>query len=257
VADDEEVQPARISSHHERISRHYTTVRPARLEHLVLVDPDELDEDRDDELEICVRRRANDGGRFDEVLAGRAGLSLETLPPWARHEIARCQHYATLHAEAPAGRARELLQAAEALLVEWAQNGQLSFALDCLTWTWRRADEIKARSFSVEQHFTVVVEAVERQPGAGHLVRTRGLAKFALPEIGMRAPRAEAERVSEWVREVGRRGAEGEPLQPGRRITVGGRGLALWPRSEDCLSAAPRDEAPLYELREGGLSVVR
>ena len=46
-------------------------------------------------------------------------------------------------------------------------------------------------------------------------------------------------------------------FQPGRRIVLANRGFALWPRTEDCLSAASAEEAPVYELREGGLSVVR
>jgi hypothetical protein len=73
----------------------------------------------------------------------------------------------------------------------------------------------------------------------------------------MRATRAEVERVAEWVRELGRRGAEGESFQPGRRIQLDGQAFALWPRAEDCLAPAPADAAPLYELREGGLSIVR
>jgi hypothetical protein len=224
---------------------------------VAVLDSGDVEEARDDELEVCVRQRATDGGRFDELLGGRAGLSLEGLPEWARHEIARCQRYATLSAVVAAPRARALIQAAEALLVQWAQEGELTWTVDGVTGGWRAAEVMMPRRFYVEDHFVVVVEAVERAPGAGHLVRTRGLAKFGLPDVGMRSSRAEAERVAQWVRELGRRGAEGEPYQPGRRITLSGQGFALWPRSEDGLQAAPADSAPLYELREGGLSVVR
>jgi hypothetical protein len=231
--------------------------RLARLEYVAILDGGDIDEARDDELEICARQRATDGGRFDELLLGRAGLGLETMPAWARHEIVRCQRYATVSACAPGDRAHRVAHEAESLLAAWAREGELLWALDCLTWTWRHHGELGERAFSVENHFVVVVESVERAPGAGHLVRTRGLAKFARPDVGMRRPRAEAERASAWVREVGRRGAEGEPFQPGRRITVLGQHFALWPRSEDCLSSAPAGDAPLYELREGGLSLLR
>jgi hypothetical protein len=232
--------------------------RLARFEHVAVLDSGDVEEARDDELVVGVRQRANDGGRFDEILSGRAGLSLEGLPVWARHEIARCQRYASVSVEVPRERAQAMIQAAERLLLEWAQAGELTWTVDGVTGGWRAAEAILPRpTFAADDHFVVVVEAVERAPGAGHLVRSRGLTKFALPDVAMRAPRAEAPGVAEWVREVARRGAEGEPFQPGRRILVRGRGFALWPRSEDGLSAAPPDEAPLYELREGGLAVVR
>jgi hypothetical protein len=230
--------------------------RPARLEYLVLLDSPDLEEARSDELEVTVRMRATDGGRFDEAIGGRAGLAVDEMPKWAQTEIARCQRYATICASVPEERARPIVEAAEKLLLDW--KDELTWVLDCVTSTWRSRDEIDERPFSVEDHFLVVVEAVERAPGVGHLVRTRGLGKFARPDVGMRAPRSDAEKISSWVRAVGRRGAEGEPFLPGRRLTLaGGPPLALWPRTEDCLASAPADESPLWELREGGLSLVR
>ena len=233
-------------------------VRLAWLEYIAVLDGFVTEEDRADELEIQVRNRATDGGRFDEILSGRAGLTLEALPAWARHEVGRCQRYASLLARGTEDRARYLVETAESILAAWARAGDLAWVLDRVTSTWRRGDQVvEQRAFSVEDQFVVVVEAVERAPGVGHLVRTRGLAKFARAEVGMRTPRSEAEAVSEWVREVGRRGAEGEVFQPGRRLLVAGRPFALWPRSEDCLETLPPNEAPLFELREGGLAVVR
>jgi hypothetical protein len=240
-------------------------VRPARLLHFALLDSpdvDELLEPALPELEVTVRLRATDGGRFDEMMSGRAGLALDSMEPWARHEIARCQRYATLSAAAPDSSARALVQAAEAVLFALAEAGELSWALDATTSAWRTPEQILAlpssRPFAADEHFIVVVEAVERAPGAGHLVRTRGLGKFGRPDVAMHAPRAEAERAADWVRQVARRGALGEPFLPGRRLSLPSLPpLALWPRTDDGLSPAPADEAPIYELKAGGLSLVR
>jgi hypothetical protein len=232
--------------------------RLARLHYLAILDTDEIDEAREDELEVTMRMRATDGGRFDELVSGRALLSVQEMPSWAEHEIGRCQRYATIEAAVDPARASPLLRAAETLFCGWAAERDLTWLLDVQTATWRAADAVVPRAFSVEDHFLVAVEAIERAPFVGHLVRTRGLAKFGRPDIGMRGPRSESEKLAEWVRAVGKRGAEGDPFAVGRRLSIPGLPpLALYPRTEDCLSPAPPDDAPLYELREGGLSVVR
>src|SRR5262249_12933008 len=91
--------------------------RPARLEYLVLLDSPDLEESRSDELEVTVRMRATDGGRFDEAVGGRAGLAVDEMPKWAQTEIARCQRYATICASVPEDRARPIVEAAETLLL--------------------------------------------------------------------------------------------------------------------------------------------
>src|SRR5262249_39809101 len=153
--------PRRNNSQPQRMFLHYIWMaRPARLEYLAVLEGGTIDEARDDELDVCLRHRATDGGRFDDILAGRAGLALESMPEWAQHAIARCQRYATVFATSPESRARSLVQAAESLLACWAREGDVAWALDCLTSTWRGPDELVERPFSVERHFIVVVEAV-------------------------------------------------------------------------------------------------
>ncbi len=247
-------------------------MRRARLDYLALLDSADIDEplaharSLGDEaawaqLEVSVRMRATDGGRFDEAVGGRPGLALDAMEPWARHQIARCQRYASISALADETLGRPLVQAVETLLMALAEAGELDWALDQSSASWRTRDQLlaqKQRPFLVDDHFVVVVEAVERAPGVGHLVRTRGLQKFARPDVGMRAPRKDSEETADWVRQVARAGALGEPFAIGRRLTIPSLpSLALWPRSDDCLSPAPPDEAPLYELRQGGLSLVR
>src|SRR5262249_25715089 len=141
-------------------------------------------------LEVAVRMRATDGGRFDEALSGRSGLAVESMAPWVQHEIARCQRYATLEALVTHTEARAVLQSADALLAALAQDGDLTWSLDLGTCTLLPANEVAERAFSVEHHFLVVVESVERAPGVGHLVRSRGLTQFGRPDVAMRAPRA-------------------------------------------------------------------
>jgi hypothetical protein len=55
----------------------------------------------------------------------------------------------------------------------------------------------------------VAFESAERRPGAGHVVRTRGLEKFARPDLFVRVPRGEVDRVAEPLRARARLAAEG------------------------------------------------
>ena len=199
--------------------------------------------------------RGNDGGRFDEALAGRAAMYLEGRDPHEQHEVARCQKYALIEADTPDPADLRVLGAAVATVRALAREGNLLLALDRVTARWWSPAELHAlavdRPFDVDEHAQVVVEAIERTPGAGHLVRSRGLEKFARPDVGGRAPRRETSSISELVRDVARLLAEGHEVHPGDRLRVPDLPpLTLVPRTEDCLQDAPAASAPLYELRD-------
>ena len=252
--------------------RHRPEARTARLEFIALLAAPRIDAaieraraELDDDgawepLEVEVRARATDGGWLEAALGGRAAHGLSLRDPQERHEAESCRRYALLAATLPDSPSLGTLEAATSLLRALALEGDLLLALDGATARWWSPGELAAlegdRPFDLDEHIRIVVEAVERRPGVGHLVRSRGLVKFARPDIAARAPRREAERVSEIVRDVARLLAEGELLLPGDRLAIAmAPPVTLIPRSDDCLADATGADAPLYELRdrdEGG-----
>ncbi len=247
---------------------HVPTARAMRIELVALLDGnahvdaalgrarDELAADRAwDALEIDVRARATDVGRLDRLLDGRAGLALADRDEADRLAAARCQRYVTVEAAPPDAADLAPLQAAAALLRALAVEEDLALAWDAGAARWWAPAELAAlapaRPFALDEHVRVVVEAVERRPGAGHLVRSRGLAKLARPDVGARVPRPRAAAVAELVRDVARLFADGAAPLPGDRLNAPGLPpLTLIPRTDDALADAAPDDAPLYELRD-------
>jgi hypothetical protein len=206
-------------------------------------------------LEIDVRSRKTDGGVLDEVLAGRPDHALELREAHERHALDRATWYADIAAEVPDPPALDVLQGALGVLQALAAEDDLVLGLDAVTARWWSPGELLAlgpeRPFELDEHVQIVVEAVERRPGVGHIVRSRGLIKLARPDVAARAPRKEAGRFSELVRDLARVLGEGEQAAVGDRL--GGTGLppVTWtPRSEDCLADASPESAPIYELRD-------
>ncbi len=193
-----------------------------------------------DALDVDVCARATDGGRLAELLAGRAGMTLAARDEAERHDVERSQWYARVTADVPDAAALE---------------GDLVLAVCAATARWWTPDELRAlapdRAFSLDEHVQLVVEAVERRPGAGHVVRSRGLGKLARPDVGARVPRRDAERVCELLRDVARLAADGAVLAPGDTLRAGELGpFTFVPRTDDALADAPAADAPLYELRD-------
>ncbi len=207
-------------------------------------------------LDLHERATTTDGGRFERALDGRPRMTLESRPEHERAEVARCQRYLVIAADLPDPPTHEVLQAALALAVALAAEGDLALLLDCATARWWAPAELLAlapdRDFALDEHVQVVVESVERRPGVGHLVRSRGLEKFARPDVGARGPRRDAERLSEVLRDVARLLADGAPLLPYTRVQLAPSlpPAVFVPRTGDALEAAPPDSAPLYELRD-------
>jgi len=233
--------------------------RRRRFEFIALLTTPHIDDAIEDagghagELEIEVRARAADAGRLATLLAGRAGHGLAALPDDAQHAIAAAGRYASITADLPDGADLSALRRATAIARALAEADDLVAWLDVATARWWLPAELSAlapeRPFDLDEHVQVVVESVERRPGHGHVVRSRGLPKLARPDVCARAPRREAELVSEVVRDVARLLAEGAEAVPGERLAV--RGLppvALMPRSDGALDQAPAASAPLVEI---------
>jgi hypothetical protein len=248
---------------------HRPTRRRARLSFVALLDGARIDAALDrardelgdarawDALDVQVRARATDGGRLDAALDGRPRMTLASRPEHERSDVDRAQRYATIEADLADPPILTVLCGALAILRALADEGDLVLACDLATARWWAPDELAAlapdRPFELDEHVQVVVEAVERRPGVGHLVRSRGLGKFARPDVGGRGPRRDAERLSEVLRDVARVLADGAALEPGARVELRALGPCTFvPRPDDALGDAPADEAPLYELRDLG-----
>jgi hypothetical protein len=242
------------------------TARRARVRFWALLDGARIDDALErartesdarawDALDVTVRPRASDGGRLDSALEGRPRMTLEARSDHERHAAERALRYAEVSAEHADAPTHEVLRAALGLQRALAEEGDLVLALDGATARWWSPDELVAlapdRPFVLDEHVQVVVEAVERRPGVGHLVRSRGLAKMARPDVGARVPRRDAERVSELVRDVARLLADGAVLVGGDRLRVPDLPpITFLSRTEDALADAPSADAPLYELRD-------
>ena len=208
-----------------------------------------------DALEIDIRARAADGGRLGDILAGRAGMTLAQLSEAAQHDIARATRYVTISATHPDPAALHVLQAALACARALADEGDLTAWLDVSTARWWLPDELGAldpqRRFELDEHIQIVVEAAERRPGHGHVVRSRGLDKLARPDVAARAPRRDAPLLSEVVRDLARLLAEGVLIEPGDKLTVRDLPpLTVVAVGPDTLAPAPAASAPVFELRD-------
>src|SRR5439155_8950604 len=118
-------------------------------------------------------------------------MTLEGRAEHERVEVARCQRYAEIAAHVADSPSLAVLHAAMTLLGALAAEGDLTLALDAATARWWSPPELAAlgpasRPFALDEHVQIVVESVERRPGAGHLVRSRGLVKFARPDVAAR-----------------------------------------------------------------------
>jgi hypothetical protein len=249
--------------------RHRRQPRRAELRFVALLaDPDVEDalEDArarvaDDELTaaltIELRSRGTDQGRLEEVLRGRARFSVEALSAGDRAELDRATRYLSFAASPADPPTHQLLEALMVTLRALTDAGCLLTAVDESTARlWAPAGLLALpadRLCALDEHVRVGVEVTERRAGAGHLLRTYGLAKFARPDVGARGARADVERLSELVHGLAELLYDGEPIEPGDRLSLPGlTPLTPVPRSADCLSDAPVDSAPLYELRDVG-----
>ncbi len=213
------------------------------------------DDDIWHKLDIQIHSRQTDLGRLDGLLAGRPSLGIESLGPHAQLEIDRASWYALIESELSDPPTMAVLQAAMATLSQLARENDLLFAFDAETAQWWTPEVLSALHLAIpfvpDDHVRVAVEAVERKPGVGHLVRSRGLAKFARPDLAARVPKRDAPILAEILHDLVRLLAEGETISAGDRVRLRDLpALTMIPRSEDALSDAPADSATLYELRD-------
>ncbi len=86
-----------------------------------------------------------------------------------------------------------------------------------LWWTKETLEELGPDwEFDVADHMRVVFEATEREPGAGHLCHTLGLAKFGRPDLAIGGlAREHAEAAGEMLENLATALAEGDSFEAG------------------------------------------
>lgn len=111
------------------------------------------------------------------------------------------------------------LQRAFIILQLLAKNGAVAaLDLDAILW-WPRSDLEELGDdfdFELSDHIRVVFEPEEREPGAGHLCHTLGMAKFAQPDLALGGLAPEhAEAASEMLANLAQAMVEGEVFEEG------------------------------------------
>jgi hypothetical protein len=91
-------------------------------------------------------------------------------------------------------------------------------------WTRTQLEELPADwELDVSDHLRVVFEATEREPGAGHLCHTLGMAKFGRPDLAIGGmERQHAEAAGEMLEALATAMAEGDAFEDGDVVEPAG-----------------------------------
>lgn len=204
---------------------HYTPGGPARLSFLVLLpEPVQLAQAGHPLFEgfsFELRYRGDDIAWFDGWTdpKGLYGSLLLRTPGVDIAALSACKVAAVLTGVFENPRDLGHLQRAFVILRNLAKGGAVAaLDLQALLW-WPRADleELDADwDFELSDHLRIVFEPQEREPGAGHLCHTLGMAKFGQPDLALGGlAREHAEAASEMLENLARAMAEGEVFSPG------------------------------------------
>lgn len=118
------------------------------------------------------------------------------------------------------------IQRAFVILRNLAKEGAAA-ALDLQALLWWPRKDLEAIEddwgFEIGDHLRIVFEPHERQPGAGHLCHTLGMAKFGQPDLALGGLAPEhADAASEMLENLATAMAEGEVFSAGDVIEPGG-----------------------------------
>jgi hypothetical protein len=177
-------------------------------------------------------------------------IAARDLPDADRLDAARFCHSVTVDVPDPVDLSH--LQAAWAI-ARWLVDGGCFAVLDGFATTWHDAKKLSAwspdRPFNLVDEVTLTIET-EPSDGFGHAVHTRGLAKFARPDLILGATPDEFEVAQLVLRALAGRMADGAIVEPGQ--TVGGNG-----RMFHVTRYAPGLNGPEVNLNNEGLLLVR
>lgn len=123
---------------------------------------------------------------------GPWGYQLEQVAGIDALKLRDCRHGIVVQSELEDPSDLSHVQIGAAVCKAFADQGALA-ALDVIGDRWWSTPALLRlrpdRPFEIEEHITTTAESNERSPGSGHLCHTRGLRKFARPEVFLRGLR--------------------------------------------------------------------
>lgn len=203
----------------------YTPNGPARLSYVILL-PEAVTLAREghplfDGFSLEMRYRGDDLAWFDGWTdpKGLYGSLLLRTPGVDIAALSACKVAAILTGTFDEPKDLGHIQRAFIILRQLAKGGAVAaLDVDALLW-WTKADlEDLAEDWGFElgDHLRVVFESQEREPGAGHLCHTLGMAKFGQPDLAIGGLAAEhADAASEMLENLAQAMAEGDVFSTG------------------------------------------
>lgn len=140
-------------------------------------------------------------------------------------DLDRASYCYTIHVDVEDQPDLGYLQLAWALAIRLAQTGAC-LILDAPAATWRRGETVASlkpdRPFTIQREISVINET-EPVRGFGYPIHTRGMTKFARPDLIAGVPADGIEDTGRILNHLGRMLAEGHVLVPGQRLRFDGR----------------------------------
>ena len=173
-------------------------------------------------------------------------MAASELPDAARLDAARYCHSVAARVADPPDHGH--IQAAWAAARWLVARG--SFAvLDTHAGRWHGGDQVAGldaeRPFDVGTEVTIVFET-DRTPGFGHVMHTRGMAKFARPDLMTATEPGTADQAAQVIFHLSRSLADGDTVSPGQNVDVDGR------REYTLVAYQPGVNAPQVHLNNEG-----
>lgn len=172
-------------------------------------------------FDITVRYRGDDPQWFDGWVdpKGTFGSLLLRTPDVDIAALTTCKAALVLSGEFADPKDLGYLQRAFRILQLLAKAGGVAFCdVESMTW-WPRAaiEELPPDwTFDVVDHLRIVFESQEREPGAGHVCHTMGMAKFGRPDLAIAGlEREHAEAAGGMLQNLATALAEGDSFETG------------------------------------------
>jgi hypothetical protein len=175
-------------------------------------------------LDTRTHARDDDPEWFDGWRTGAiASIAASQLTDGGRLGSARFCHSATARVTDPPDHGH--IQAAWAAARSFVERGCFA-VLDAHAGRWHDGARVAAlapdRPFDLGAEVTMVFET-DRTPDFGHPIHTRGMAKFARPDLMAAAEPDTADMLAQVLHHLAQALADGETLSPGQAIDVDGR----------------------------------
>ncbi|AKU91443.1 hypothetical protein [Vulgatibacter incomptus] len=203
----------------------YVSAGPARVAYLALLpEAGELAQKGHplfEGFEITARYRGEDPEWFDGWVnpKGTFGSLLLRTPGIDMVALTTCKAAVVLSGEFAEPKDLGYIQRAFRIMQLLAKAGAVAVCdVESMVW-WPRSDieELGADwDFDVSDHVRVVFESAEREPGAGHLCHTLGMAKFGRPDLAIAGlEREHAEAAGEMLLNLATALAQGDQFETG------------------------------------------